>query len=434
MLHVFIKKISFYLFLFCILFPPITSFGQRDVRIPFYTPSVSSSRVKGSSNLRNGLKKIDIPFEYINDFIVLDVVFNKSLSLKFILDTGAEHTILTERAITDLLGVPYIRKFSIRGSDLTQDLSAYLIRNIHFQVENVNVSNHSMLVLEEDYFQFEEFTGLKIHGIIGADFFRGYVLKFDYPRKLVSLTAAHLFEPPKNKNYMEVPLSIERSKPYITTNLQLQSTETLPVKLLLDTGASISLLVNTNTDTLLQIPKEVIRGKVGHGLGGDLEGYLGRVNKLSLGELTLREVLTNFQELPLGVDSLVLNGRNGIIGNQILNRFDIIIDYPREKLYLKPNKRFKKKFKYDKSGLDIYASGNNLNTFLIQQVLSNSPAAEVDIRVNDQIVKLNGLPIGLFQLKDVLFTLKKKEGKKIRMIIKRDGKRLKKVFRLRKLI
>ena len=51
-------------------------------------------------------EKVEIPFEYINGFIVVDIIFEKVLPLKFILDTGAENTILLKRTYTDLLKTP----------------------------------------------------------------------------------------------------------------------------------------------------------------------------------------------------------------------------------------------------------------------------------------------------------------------------------------
>ena len=59
--------------------------------------SASSVAAQGGFFMPEGRSQIDIPFEYTNNFIILTVHFNGLLPLKFIFDTGAEHTILSKR-------------------------------------------------------------------------------------------------------------------------------------------------------------------------------------------------------------------------------------------------------------------------------------------------------------------------------------------------
>ncbi|MBA4057965.1 MAG: peptide-binding protein, partial [Marivirga sp.] len=48
-------------------------------------------------SLADGKKKVQIPIEIINNLIVIPVVLNDALPLKFILDTGVRTTILTQK-------------------------------------------------------------------------------------------------------------------------------------------------------------------------------------------------------------------------------------------------------------------------------------------------------------------------------------------------
>lgn len=385
-----------------------------------------------SRDLASGFKQVEIPFEFENNFIIVNVLFSNQIPLKFIFDTGAEHTILTRKEISDLLGIPYHRRFTVYGADLKTELHAYLIRQIDLKVGEVNATNQSMLVLEDDYFKFEEFTGQKIYGIIGAEFFKGFIIKIDYQRKRITMTSVRHFKEPKA--YTKIPLELKRQKPYIQTQIKLQEDTIVPVKLLLDTGASLSLLINSNTHPNLAPPANSVNGNVGLGLGGFLDGHLGRINQLNMANFAINDVVTNFQELPEESDTTHLNGRNGLIGNGILSRFTVIIDYPRGFLYLKPNKKFSKPFKYDKSGLQLISSGTNLKTVLVQSIIGESPAAEIGLQKGDMIQSVNGWPTSVIGLSTVINILKKKEGKKITLKIKRDQVKIKKVFYLRKLI
>jgi hypothetical protein len=385
--------------------------------------------------LRGG-GKIDIPFQYENNFIIVDVIFNGVLPLKFIFDTGSEHTILTRREITDMLHVNYARKFPIRGADLKTELFAYLATGVQLQINNLFATNRTILVLEDDYFRFEEFAGVDIHGIIGADFFRRFIVKINYRRKMITLYDPSHFNPPHGREgYVEVPLELSRHKPYIRAVTHSQGDTAATVKLLVDSGAGLPLLLHTNTDSNLQLPPRVIRSNIGTGLGGGLEGFVGRVENLDFAGFHLENVTTHFHDINFeDVDTAFLNKRNGILGNQILNRFTVIIDYVQEKMYIAPNQQIKRRFQYDKSGISMVASGINLTTYNVFFVVPGSPAAEAGVKVGDVIKRVNGLPAGFMTLSDVARKFQGRTGKRIRLVIDRNGEKIRVRFELRELI
>lgn len=72
------------------------------------------------------------------------------------------------------------------------------------------------------------------------------------------------------------------------------------------------------------------------GLGGFLQGYAGRIPWMQVKDYRLEQIVTYFQELAPQVDTSLLNQRNGIIGNQWLERFVVIFDYPHGKILFGP--------------------------------------------------------------------------------------------------
>ncbi|MCB0640945.1 MAG: clan AA aspartic protease, partial [Phaeodactylibacter sp.] len=218
--------------------------------------------------------RIEIPFRYENHFILIDLIFNERLPLTFIFDTGAENTIITQRQVTDMLGIRYEKEFRIIGSDMRTELIAYLVQNIEFRMSALRLRRQQALVLDDDYFRFEEYTGTKVHGILGANIFRHYVVKIDYRRRIITLQKPNTFKPPGD-DFLEAPLEISKNKPYLRSEVKLAEGRHAPVKLLLDTGASLALLFNLGTHPDIRLPENAIPGNIGKGLGGYLEGYLG---------------------------------------------------------------------------------------------------------------------------------------------------------------
>ncbi|MEM8526490.1 MAG: pepsin/retropepsin-like aspartic protease family protein, partial [Bacteroidota bacterium] len=348
------------------------SFGQRISTDAPEHPFGLSSLNRNQSIYWEGWKKVELPFQYINNLIIVKVYLNDSaFPLNFIFDTGAEHTILTKMDIANLLGMRYTRKFTIMGADMKTELYAYLIQDVNIKVDKLYSPRESILVLEEDYFRFEELAGVQIHGILGANFFRRFVVELDYLNEKVTFIKPKHFGK-KQKRYESFDIEIFKNKPYLYADMNMIGDSSQQIKLLVDTGAGLPLLIYTDTDSSLTVPVNAVPGNVGRGLGGFLSGYRGRVRSLEFSEFELGNVVTSFQESDSISTKAIINDRNGILGNQILSRFGIIIHYWDEKMYLRPNKRYKEKFKYDRSGLVVLASGSELNNFTIQHVLKNS--------------------------------------------------------------
>ncbi len=395
---------------------------------------LSSASAQSGFQAVNNRRHVDIPFEYINDFIVITLRFNGLIPLKFIFDTGAEHTILTKREISDLFRVRYEREFRVAGSDLKTELVAYLARNIRFDIpEKVYAPAEDILVLQEDYFRFEEYAGVDVHGILSAMAFSRFIVKINYDRQMLTLYDRATFEM-QERDYVAVPMEVFRNKIYINTTMQVLPDSVAPVKLLIDTGAGLPLLMFTNTHPLVRPPATAIPSNIGMGLGGYLEGFTGRIHRIALGSFSQTGVITYFQELDSLDQPDYLNGRHGLVGNTLLSHFQLIIDYQKGQIWLKPSRTYRDAFVYDRSGLNIIASGQHFNKYVVQNVLPNSPAADADIRRDDQILRIRGLPTAFFTLADVQRFFQKSPGKKVRMVIKRGDQKIRKTIVLRELI
>jgi len=395
--------------------------------------TVRATAQSGGFVMPPGQRQVEIPFEYYNNFILIKVTFNRVFPLVFILDTGAEYTILCKREISDLMQVTYEKEFKIAGSDLTSELTAYLARGIRFDLgEKMTAPSEDILVLDDDYFKFEEYAGVNIDGIMTANVFAKYVMKINYQRALITLYRRDYFRP--ENGFSEIPLEIYRNKPYYNTRLQILRDTTVPVKLLIDTGAALPLLLFSDSHPLLNPPSGSIPSQIGMGLGGFLEGFAGRIFQMQVGPYSQNNAISYFQKLDTLLNKPYLNNRNGLLGNGILARYTVVLDYQQAKMWLKPIKKYNQPFIFDRSGIHVIATGVHLRNFIIQNVLPNSPAAEAGIQKGDEIVMVGFSPASFLSLDDLMKTFHKSPGKKIKLTIKRDGKKIKKILVLRDIL
>ena len=369
--------------------------------------------------------KEEVPFRFEGNFILVSVLFNNLLPLTFILDTGAEYSILTKKEIADFLNIDYQKRYTLYGADMQEELYAYLSKNISLQMGDLQATHRSILVLEEDYFRFEEYSGLQIHGILGADFLKRFTMQIDYQKQMVTFFSPVYF---KNKvkinkdNVDLLPFTLIKSKPYIRCTTHLYGEEINTLNYLIDTGAGLSLLLYTSIDSLKNAQVKMLNSPIGLGLGGKLEGYVGRIKNFQFASKSFPELITKFQQKPIFFDSLMITPRDGIIGNNILSAFSkVIFDYNTSNIIVSKNPKKVKQRPYDRSGLIIGASGENLNIFTILRIIENTPAFKSGLQIGDKIKKINGLSTGILSLDMINNKFRGSIGKKMRITIQRDN-------------
>jgi hypothetical protein len=275
---------------------------------------------------------------------------------------------------------------------------------------------------------------MQIGGIIGNSMFRNKIIELDYDRSVLKIFSLEDFDPQKLK-YTEIPSTWIKGKPYVLP--EVNTSLTLPsfqAKLLFDTGASIGLLLYTNFLSPTELPEKLIPGTMGMGLGGPIEGYIGRVRNINVKDFTFDNIITHYQKL----DSVKLTNddsdKHGIIGNSLICHFNVALDFSNQKLYLKKNNSSHKSMNVDRSGLFIIANGPSLDEFLVKDVMFGSSAAEAGLKPGDIIHRFNGLTIRLFTLSDLNARLSSRKRKKVNMVIIRDGVKMKKTIVLRDVI
>lgn len=375
------------------------------------------------------INRVEIPIEIHNNLAVVPVVLNNTLPLKFIVDTGVRTAILTEKIYSDILNLSYSRKYTISGAGGQKLVDAYLTNNVTFDMPGVHGQGHSMLVLDQDYLELKNSMGIEVHGILGYELFSRFVVTVNYETKRLILERPDKFKP--RKSFQVLPITVEDTKPFIRVPLAMTDSAKLIAKLLVDSGASHGIFLEIDSDSAVQVPKKNIDAVLGRGLGGIIIGKIGRVRQLSLGSYQLPNLIANFPIDYIPKDSTQENNkkhRNGSIGGDLLSRFTVVFDFPHEKIYLKKNGTFNKKFYYNLSGLTIRAKGARLRDFEISDVRKDTNAEKCGLQAGDRLLIVNGIDLSELELNNVNSLFNRKPGKKIKLMIMRNGEKLKKEF------
>ncbi|RUA31705.1 MAG: hypothetical protein DSY77_12695 [Bacteroidetes bacterium] len=396
---------------------------------------VSGQNLKFGFEISGNKRSTIIPFELNSNLIIVNVLFEGVIPLKFIVDTGVTNTVLIDKTYSEILNIVPDRKLTLVGAAGIKEVEAYIANKTSIKVGEVSGNNIPLLILKEDYLNLQKNLGIKIHGILGYDFLKNFIVRVDYKNELMKFYNPKYFNRPMFF-YTSIDMKIEQSKPYIFQNLKVNDSTEILSKLMIDTGASHPLMLHKNSSENIQLPEKNVRDILGAGIAGTIEGHAARIPRLSIDKYELENITTNYPDSGAYQDIINYTGRNGTIGGGALKHFKLFFDYGNEKLYLRRNSITKIKFKHDMSGLTVIAKGEYYLEpyYEIEKVRENTPAYNAGLRKNDKIISINGYSGKDLSLDFINKTLKKKEGKKIRIKVKREQEILSFTFYLKAFI
>lgn len=327
-------------------------------------------------------------------------------TLNFILDTGSGGVSLDSSTVSyfHLQVTPTERR--LRGIGGMRKISYVLNQTLHLpdlDVENLDIHINDYELLTSVY-------GVKIDGIIGYSFLSRYIVKIDYDNNLVEV-----WEPGKIK-YPRAGILVNPVINGIPVfDASLTDGNSSHSRFYFDTGAGLCLLMSEafeKDSSILRKEKKIITTQA-EGIGGKTAMKLTTVKEIKIGKYKFKKVPAHIFKDEFNVTAYPSLG--GLIGNDLLRRFNLIINYGQKELHLKPNSHFKEPFDYSYTGLGIYIIDNQV---IIEDVLKDSPGEKAGLVSGDVIVAIdNDLSGNIQAYKNILQDV----GARIRILIVRNG-------------
>ncbi len=340
-------------------------------------------------------------------------------SLSFILDTGSGGISL-DSATAEFFGVKGLASNrTIRGIAGIKTVSFLNNRKLHLPgltIDSLNFHINNYDILTAVY-------GEQIDGIIGYSVFSRYILKIDYDSSRIEFWT---------KGSMKYPRGGYLLRPSITM-LAVQSARVkdevaIDGRFLIDMGAGLNLLLSTDfiKDSALLRKNRKLYTKEAEGLGGKIDMYLTTIKEFKLGPFKFRNVPVNVFEDVYNVTSYPHLG--GLIGNDLLRRFNVIVNYEAKDFYLIPNSHYDDVFDYSYSGIELYLINGRI---IIGDVAKDSPAEAARLMEGDIVVAVNtNFSQNLSQYKMAL----QMPGDWVKIIVQRNGELLEFKFKVKNIL
>lgn len=353
-------------------------------------------------------KITSFPFRLITGGVILlkAQLGGYSDSLQFILDTGSG-------------GISLDSQTTLRLNIPTQ-MSDKTIRGIA-GLRKVSFSYHQQLLLPgltvdsldfhiNDYDILTSAYGEKIDGIIGYAFLSRYIVKINYDSLKIEIYAKGAIKYPKGGFILKPPVvNIPIVAATVRDNRSVNS------RFYFDTGAGMCLLMSEDfvKDSNVIHPKKKWVVTQAEGLGGKAPMRQGVVKTFKLGPYRFRKVPAYIFEDVYNVTYYPQLG--GLIGNDLLRRFNVILNYEKKELHLIPNSHFMEAFDYSYTGLGMYWVDGEIR---IEDVMPASPAEAAGLQVGDVVVGINN---DFSRNIQTYKTMLQVPGKRFKILVMRSG-------------
>lgn len=330
-------------------------------------------------------------------------------TLNFVFDTGSGGISL------DSLTVQYL--------GLKKELSDKTIRGIAGIKLVAFAYNHTLklpgLAVDRldfhinDYELLTSVYGIKIDGIIGFSFLRRFIVNLDYDKQVMEVYSPGRFRYPKG-GYMLRP-------DFSTLPLQMATIEderVINARFIFDTGAGLTFLLSREfvEDSVVFRRKRKFYPTQAEGLGGKKMMDITIAKEIKLGPYKFRNVPIHIFDDEHNVTSYPLLG--GLVGNDVMRRFNVILNYPDRCIYIKPNNHFQESFDYSYTGLGIYLINGEIRVI---DIIKGSPGDKAGFQPGDIIFSVENNYTKNIQTYRTLF---QNSIGKVRVIIFREQKPL----------
>ncbi len=323
---------------------------------------------------------VEVPFKVVNQHILVPISINGSKPLDFVLDTGAPITAVVETANTKDISLSFGQEVNVGGAGQGKSVTAKLVPESNVYIGGVGIDGLTALWLPMGAVPyFEDEKDAYFDGIIGHDLLNRYSVLIDQDRQMLTLYSNEDM-PELTSPWQKLDLIFENQHPYVNAALDGQT----EVKLLLDTGSTAALSLTPSSHEKIDWPTEYYVSE-SQGLSGVEEERNALRSSLSLASHSVKNFITSYS------DGWNEANSQGILGNTVLNQFNVWFDYANSQIWLKPRNNDKPSLLADRSGIKLLPMADKGAKLI--KIYPDSNANKIGLKEGDVIVKVNNQPI-----------------------------------------
>jgi predicted aspartyl protease len=387
---------------------PVCSGTPMRIFLSILLAWVSCMGVKAQKSSNNQTSKYitQVPFTTFTGGVVLikAQLVGYPDTLNFIMDTGSAGISLDSSTCVRLNIDPSLTDRLIMGIGGVRQLKYVSKRSLRIgstQLDSLDFHVGDYEILSSVY-------GDRIDGIIGFSFYSKFIVKIDYDsNQLYIYTKGNIKYPKGGFSLKPSLITIPVLSGVLRDNRESNS------HFYFDTGAGLCILLNNDfiRDSAILNPDRKPFPTQAQGMGGKANMEVTVLKEFKFGPYRFHNVPTYIFEDEYNVTSYP--SLAGLIGNDILRRFNLILNYEKKIIYLTPNSHFRDPFDYSYTGLGLYWTEGEIK---VGDVMKDSPADKAGFKVDDIVIGINN---NMSQNLDLYKSMLQNTGDKVRVLVSR---------------
>jgi hypothetical protein len=362
-----------------------------------------------------------VPFYQLTGGIVImkAKLANFEDTLNFILDTGSSGISLDSTTVEYLKLKPTPTERTIRTIGGIYKVGFLYDQQLKFPGLTIDSLDFHV----NDYSILTAVYGERIDGIIGYSVLSRYIMKVDYDSLKIHFWTKGTMRYPKGGYLFKPTINL-----LVSQTLRLREAHTITGRFLYDMGAGLCMLLSKEFvgDSSFVDNKKKRWVKEGEGPGGKIDMELTTIREVKIGPFKFRKVPVYIFDDVNNVTSYPY--QCGLIGNDILRRFNVILNYGKGDIYLIPNTHYADAFDYSYSGIELYFIEG---VIIVGDVAKGSPAEAAGLKEGDEVIAVNkNFSQNLNQYKIAL----QAPNEKIKIIVRRDDAMKEIEFKVRSIL
>ena len=356
---------------------------------------------------------VTIKFRIANHelFIPVRLAVAPGDTLNFMFDSGAGTTLVDSAAASRLqvsatAGHEVTSAGGTAAMKMTNDLSLLL----------GSIRLDGLTAVISDLSGASAIMGLRMDGIIGYDILKRYPLSIDMDRQHIIIYSREQDLPLQGGTplsfvfFPQIPFL-----PEIRASFTASNGQTYTGNYLLDTGAGLTALLNTPyiaTENLDALPGKRMTVRT-EGVTGPSERTIIRIATFGFSGFLFNDLPVQLARTHGGISAIT--GVAGLLGNELLYRFNLLFDYPRQAIYLTPNRQYRTPIEFPLCGFQLKTDGHRL---WIAHLVADSPEAATGMKENEEVLRIDGKQgLSLSQAQALL----KQAGKVVHLTLRQNG-------------